>query len=169
MKHIILVALVSIMAVGCGTFSKKEVSIHEQTIGGVYVKYDSLGNWIKVTAKGTSAVPDSSPNAIAQSAKIASMHAKQNVANFMNNQFSSDVVTNISSKSKSQSTNEGTSVNDIETITIVTERMRDTSSAILRGLQVTSQTNDSNFVTVELTVTKQSITAATSLKTSMGN
>lgn len=163
MKNIILVAVVVLIA-GCGTVPKKEVQVHEQTIGSVTIKYNSDGDWIQVQAKGMAAVPNSTPHAVAQSAKIASMHAKQNVANFMNNKFNSDLSTNILSKSTVSE-----KVNDMETITLVTEHMRDTSTAVLRGLQLVSQTNDSNFVTVELRVTKQSISAANSLKSAMGD
>lgn len=163
MKSIILAALI-VAITGCGSTPKKEVHAREQTIGSVIVKYNSDGEWVQVNAIGMAAVPNSTPHAIAQSAKIASMHAKQNVANFMNNKFNSDLTTDISSKSTVSE-----KINDMETIMIVTERLRDTSTAVLRGLQVTKQTNDGNFVTVELEVTKQSINAATSLKSSMGD
>jgi hypothetical protein len=164
MKLIISVALITAMMVGCSTPATKEVNVHDQTIGSVTIKYNSSGDWIQVQAKGMAAVPNSTPHAIAQSAKIAAMHAKQNVADFMNNKFTSDKVADITSTSTVSN-----KVNDMETVMIVTERMRDTSTAVLRGLQVTNQTNDSNFVTVELTATKQSIEAASALKNSMGN
>jgi len=163
MKNIILV-LIAVGIMGCSTQPKKEVQIHEQTVGGVYIKYDSDGNWIEVQAKGMAPVLNSTPSAIAQSAKVAQMHAKQNIANFMNSRFDSDKVVDITSKSTVSDSSSNT-----ETLSIVTERMRNTSTAVLRGLQVTSQTNDVNFVTVEMTATKQSIEAAGAIKKSMGN
>ena len=58
---------------------------------------------------------------------------------------------------------------EISAITTVIEHIKDSSAAILRGVQVTSQTVSRDFVRVEVTATKQSIVAAQSIQSSMSS
>jgi hypothetical protein len=127
---------------------------------------------------------------VSEATKIAAMRAKQNIAEFMNNDINSDKSVDIVTKSVKTSSNgtdkrsqedngadtnsdsddkSDSEMNAHETKTLITvmERIRDNSNAILRGVQITNQSVSPESVWVEVTVSKQSIAASESLRTTM--
>ena len=185
---IIIAALISIA--GCGTTKPITAAAHQETIGAVQITFDDTGNWIKLVSTGVAPTYDKSAQSVSEATKIASMRAKQNIAEFMNNDIRSDKLVDVVTKSVKESSN-GTNKNsheangadtnadssdksdseksayDINTLTTVMEHIRDNSNAILRGVQVTNQTVSPESVWVEVTVSKQSIGASQSLRNSM--
>jgi hypothetical protein len=154
-----------VMIAGCSTVNSKQTSnaMHEQTVGSITITY-SGDDWIKISSVGTAPVHDQSPHSVSEAAKIAALHAKSNITDFMNNSVSSSSTTNTDSKSK---VNTVASDNDMSVLTNVVENIRSSSSAVLRGVQVANQTATDNFVQVEVVVTKQSIAAANSVRNAM--
>lgn len=167
MKNILIVAIVALSLVGCGTNPTKPSVAHVQSIGSVQITYDDNGNWIKITSTGTAPLHNGSASALAESAKIAAMHAKQNIAEFMSNGLKSEKTADTSSNSKAH-TEGDKSDGDMTTLTSVVEHIQEESHAILRGVQTVGQTATREFVTVEVAATKQSITTAQSIQNTMG-
>lgn len=172
MKTILILIAVLLSIAGCSSTPAKVAApvIREQTIGYVTVTYDDKGEWSKIVSAGTAPVHNNSAHAVSEAAKVASMHAKQNIADFMSNDFHSEKTAEIKSNSKvhaGKGKEEELTDSDITTLTAVVERIRDNSSAILRGVYVTEQTTSENFVKVEVATTKQSIAAAQAIQNSM--
>ena len=168
MKNLIIASLLTIALVGCGSVPTKPAVTHVQSIGAVQITYDDEGNWTKISSTGTAPLINKTPTAVSESAKIASMRAKQNIAEFMSNGIKSEKTTNTNSTSTVHTAGDKTD-GDMTTITTVVEQIRDEGNAVLRGVQTVGQTSTSDFVTVEVAATKQSITAAHSIQTTMGN
>jgi hypothetical protein len=170
MKTIIIVTLAIISLIGCGTPGTNHSSVHERTIGAVQITYDDNGSWIKISSYGTAALHNNSVHATSEAAKVAAMHAKQNIADFVSDNIQSDKTVDIESTSSVRSgRDKDKSEGEINTVTTVIEHIKDNSSAILRGVQVTSQTVTKEFVKVEVAATKQSINAAQSIQSSMNS
>jgi len=185
---IIIAALISIT--GCGTTKPITAAAHQETIGAVQITFDDTGNWIKLVSTGVAPTYDKSAQSVSEATKVASMHAKQNIAEFLNNDIRSDKSVEVLTKSVKKSSagadknthkNNGAESNsdsggksdseksedEINTLTTVMEHIRDNSNAILRGVQVTNQTVSPESVWVEVTVSKLSIVASQSLRANM--
>ena len=189
MKSIFVVIAFLLSVTGCGTTKPITAAVHQETIGAVQITFDDTGNWIKLVSTGVAPTPNKSAQAVSEATKIASMRAKQNIAEFLNNDIRSDKTVEVISKSMKHSstvsdknaheensadntasggkTDTEKSDDEIKTLTTVIERIRDNSNAILRGVQVTNQTISPESVWVEVTVSKQSIAASQSLRTTM--
>jgi len=187
MKTIILIIAALFSIAGCGSTKPISSATHQETIGAVQITFDDTGNWIKLVSTGVAPTHNKSTQSISEATKIASMRAKQNIAEFLNNDIRSDksveVVTKSSKRSSedanknshedngadTHSTSTGKSdtektEDEVNTLTTVIEHIRDNSNAILRGVQITNQNTSSNSVWVEVTVSRQSITASQSLR-----
>lgn len=166
-RSIALIAVLALALAGCGTMKPTAVA-HEQTIGSVVITYDGDGNWIKIVSTGVAPLNDKSTFAVSEATKIAAMHAKQNIAEFINNDVSSNKTADVTSTSKVHSKN-GTDLsdNDMNTLTVAVEHIRDDSQAVLRGVHVSNQSFTRDSATVEVTVTKQSIGASQSIEAAM--
>ncbi len=170
MKYLIAIILVIASLAGCGTPRTNTSSVHEQSIGSVQITYDDAGNWIKIVSSGIAPLHNSSAHATSEATKVAAMHAKQNIADFMSNSIQSDKSVDTESTSNVRSgRDKEKSEGEISTLTTVVEHIKDNSAAVLRGIQVTNQTVSRDFVRVEVTATKQSIVAAQSIQSSMNS
>jgi hypothetical protein len=189
MKSIFVVIAFLLSVTGCGTTKPIAAAVHQETIGAVQITFDDTGNWIKLVSTGVAPTPNKSAQAVSEATKIASMRAKQNIAEFLNNDIRSDKTVEVVSKSMKHSstvsdknaheengadntasggkTDTEKSDDEIKTLTTVVEHIRDNSNTILRGVQVTNQTISPESVWVEVTVSKQSIAASQSLRTTM--
>lgn len=190
MKTILIIITVLFSIAGCGSTKPITTAAHQETIGAVQITFDNTGNWIKLVSTGVAPTYDKSAQSVSEATKIASMRAKQNIAEFLNNDIRSDKSVEVVTKSvqkSSASTDKNThenngadnnsdsggksdsekSADEINTLTTVMEHIRDNSTAILRGVQVTNQTVSPESVWVEVTVSKQSIVASQSLRTTM--
>lgn len=168
MKTILIVIAVLFSIAGCGTTKPITSAVHEQTIGSVQITYDDAGNWIKIVSSGVAPVHNKSAHAVSEATKVAAMHAKQNIADFMSNDIHSEKTVDTASTSKVHAGPEGEKNDDgMNTLTTVIEHIKDNSNAILRGVQITNQSVTSETVRVEVAATKQSITAAQSIQNTM--
>lgn len=168
MKKIIGLIIIVAMLAGCS--SVRPVSppskVHEQTIGAVQIAYDN-GDWIKIVSTGTAPLHGKSAHAVSEASKIAAMHAKANIAEFMNINVRSDKIVNTISHSNINTKADDGEDGDMNVLSEVIEHLRTNSNAVLRGTQVTNQSYTDDYATVEITVTKQSVTAAQSVQSFM--
>jgi hypothetical protein len=164
---IVLIALITLGITGCGTVKPTNIA-HEQAIGSVVITYDGDGNWIKIVSNGVAPLNDKTTFAVSEATKIAAMHAKQNIAEFINSDIHSSKMADVTSTSTVHSqANTDVSENDMTTLTTAIEHIKDDSAAVLRGVHITNQSFTSEFARVEVTVTKQSIGASQSLQADM--
>lgn len=172
MKTILIIIAALLSIAGCGTTKPiTAAAVHEQTIGSVQITFDDTGNWIKLVSSGVVPTHDKSSHATSEATKIAAMHAKQNIVEFMSNDIRSDKTVDTTSKSRIHTGADGQAEKsdaDMDTLTTVIEHIRDNSAAILRGVYITNQDVSPEFVRVEVTVTKQSIAASQSVRDTMG-
>ena len=193
MKNVFILTAIACFVTGCGAIKPTALSaspVHQETIGAVHITFDETGNWLKLVSTGIAPMHNKSALSVSEAAKIASMRAKQNIAEFMNNNIRSDKTVEVVTKSNShtasgseQNTHEDNGAEDsisadgkantekrndeIRTLTTVIERIRDDSSAILRGIQTTNQVVTDDQVLVEVCVSKQSIAASQNLRAVM--
>ena len=188
MKNVLIVTVIALFISGCSS-NKPPVQnvtpeVHQETIGSVHITFDDTGNWIKLVSTGVAPTHNQSAQAISEASKIASMRAKQNIAEFMNNDVRSDKTVEVVTKSVKHASsgsdknahennvldNPADSVktdDEIRILTSVVERIRDSSNAILRGVQTTAQTVTNDQVEVEVSVSRQTISASQNLRASM--
>lgn len=178
-----------------GTASFAESSFHESS-GTLNLIFDAKGNWIRITALGTASPSEDSPGARETALMIASMRAKRTVAEFLSSDVrTSKTLTRIARSygktfqiSEAQSADgtgaeygeaadggsEGNSVRSEKArqahriASVLTERIHDSSSAILKGIHVTRRSFDDGSVSVELTASRESIGAARQVSRMMG-
>lgn len=164
----------------------------EEAGGTLNLVFDAQGNWVKITAKGTAAMADDTPAGRETGLMIATMRAKQTVAAFLSSEVGSSKTMTRIAKSYSrtyQSTDNKNAVDLPESdeddaamsqpggseasrhaqrlASTLTERIRDNSSAILKGVYVSQRTFDGEQVTVELTASRESVSAARQLSRMM--
>ena len=64
-------------------------SAFQESSGTLNLAFDSKGNWVKITSKGTADLAEDSPRARETALMIAGMRAKRTVAEFLNNDVKS--------------------------------------------------------------------------------
>jgi len=157
----------------------------EEAGGTLNLVFNAQGNWVKITAKGTAAMADDTPARRETGLMIATMRAKQTVAEFLSSEVGSSKTMTRIAKSYSRTYQSTDSKNPVESMenddddaamsetggseasrhaqrlaSTLTERIRDNSSAILKGVYVSQRTFDGERVTVELTASRESVAAA---------
>lgn len=165
-------------------------SVFQESNGTVNLMFDAKGNWVRIKAVGTASLSDDSPATRETALLIASMRAKRTIAEFLNNDVKASrtltrIARSYSRKFQTSETrgDEGASdAMDDEAMesastagqsdhvekmrqanrvaTILTERIRDGSSAIIKGAYVSYRGFDDGVVVVELTASRESIGAA---------
>ncbi|WP_153146426.1 hypothetical protein [Dechloromonas sp. H13] len=171
-------------------------SAFQESSGTLNLMFDAKGNWVRITALGTASLTEDSPGARETALMIASMRAKRTVAEFLSSDVrTSKTLTRIArsygktfQSSEAQSA-DGTGAEDGEAAdggsegnsvrsekarqahriaSVLTERIHDSSSAILKGIYVTRRSFDDASVSVELTASRESIGAARQVSRMMG-
>ena len=158
--------------------------------GTLTLVFDDQGNWMKITARGTASLSEDTPSARETGLMIATMRAKQTVAEFLNNDIkSSKTLTRVArsyarafqsedsgSKTAAMSELDSDTMADLDIdgkgvrtekareaqrfASILTERIQDNSAALFKGAYVSQRALQDGQVSVELTVTRQSVAAA---------
>lgn len=163
-------------------------SAFQESSGTLNLAFDSKGNWVKITSKGTADLAEDSPRARETALMIAGMRAKRTVAEFLNNDVkSAKTLTRIArSYARNFQSSESRSADDADTddseamsrlsddqasrsektrqaqrfASILAERIHDNSSAIIKGAFVSYHSFEDGRVIVELTANRESIGAA---------
>lgn len=170
-------------------------SSFQESNGTLTVAFDARGNWVRLTGVGTASLADDSPGAMETALMIAGMRAKRTVGEFISTDVrSSKTLTRIArsydrtfQSSESQGADGGgpeepeddggvSYGNALRTekarqarrvAAVLTERIQESSSAILKGVQVSRRSVAGDSVTVEVTVSPGSIGAARQVSRTM--
>lgn len=192
MKKTLVVLMVASALTGCSTMNSMNpfkdtppagaVSLkqHEaefiKKYGTLKVKFDDSGNFVELTSTGMAYVESDSPAGKTGALNLASMRAKNNVAEFIKTDISSKKFANVITKSVQ---GDGTQKADqADTIEMekgsviagqIREQITEQSSAILRGTTVTKRNvdMDTGVVSVEITISRLSILSANNLSNVM--
>lgn len=159
-------------------------SSFEETGGTLNLVFDAQGNWVRITSQGAATLHDDSPSARETAMAIATLRAKGAMVEFMNNDIrSTKTVRRIARNyartfhaSKGQPLDEAAIAEDAETdfvqgdaestrefnrlATTLTERIQDSSAAILKGVYVSRRSVESDRVVVEVVASRESVEAA---------
>lgn len=157
---------------------KNAEAIFQEANGSLTLTFDENGSWVKITTTASASFNDDSPLARDNGLMIAGMRAKRNLAEFINNGVkSTKAISNISrTYARNFRSSDGKDVNPIDAdskvngsetdeqsnkfASTVTERISDTSTAILKGAYISKSVFATNEAMVELTVSRASIDAA---------
>lgn len=163
----------------------------EEAIGGIRLTFDTEGNWIRITTSGSAEVADDSAAGKESAFMIASMRAKRTLAEFLNSDLKSKKSVERIARTYRRSIQDsesletdGSAVEAEEAsdnlsrtgrdrlahrlASVLTERINDSSAAILRGVHLSQQHVQGDRMVVELTVSRTSIGAARNLSRMMG-
>lgn len=161
--------------------AKAEATFLEK-FGSVTIEFTEDGEWVRLKSTSTSPLTFNHSNATEEAFMVATMRAKRGIAEFLSNEMRSDkTIKNISDIAlkdivQDNRTNEDDAVGSenrerANNIAVkVTERIQDSSNAILKGVYVSNRIidRDSNRVSVEVSVSKKTINAAQLIRAKMG-
>ena len=160
----------------------------QESSGTLNLAFDAKGNWLRITAKSTAVLGQDSPAGRDSALMVATMRAKRTVAEFLNNDVKSVKTLNRLGKSyaknfQSAENQESPLSEDSEALTtddtggkrseqsrqaqrfaeLLSERIQDSSAAIIRGGYVSYHAFEQGQAVVELTVSRESVGAARQL------
>mgnify|MGYP001766627218 CR=1 FL=1 len=140
-----------------------------QTSGGaLQIKFDDQGNWLALAATGTADVYGGD-NATA--IKVARMRANATIAEFLSNGVKSsrtvDTLAKTLANNNAKSDGEGVDERSNNIARKVTERMSESSQAMLKGVMVTGTVYDGETATVTVGVSAVTIRGAQMVRKQM--
>lgn len=160
--------------------AKAEATFLEK-FGTVTIEFTEDGEWVRLKSTATSPLTFNHSNATEEAFMVATMRAKRGIAEFLGNDMRSDkTVKNISDVALKDIVQDNRANEDAvgsenreraNNIAVkVTERIQDSSQAILKGVYVSNRVidRDSNRVSVEVSVSKKTINAAQLIRAKMG-
>ncbi len=162
-KHLVIFATLTFLS-SCSTLNKSSV-VSSQSIyfaessGKIKMEIDKSGKWTSIESAGSAALLADDSHAIEQAFNMATMRAKGNLAEFLNNEIKSDKSTEtIISLTKELETKDNLSTKVVENIT-------SNSKIILKGVYVTERkiSEDRKYVFVQIKTDKKTVDAINSL------
>lgn len=159
-------------------------SSFEEAGGTLNLVFDARGNWARITSQGSATLHDDSPSARETAMEIATLRAKRAMAEFMNNDIRSTrtlrrIARNYERTfhaSKGQPQDDAAIAEDAEAdfaqgdaestrvsshlATMLTERIQNSSAAILKGVYVSRRSVESDRVVVEVVASRESVEVA---------
>ena len=177
MKKLFVVITVASLA-GCSTFGSKkdEQVVDTKFLGGeMKISYTWSGELKAVESTGTGKVVSNSPGAVDEAYIVATLRARQQIAEFMRLDLDSEKFKKSVFESLQEAENESKQAvsNNVKSkiVTTVQEDIRQKSNAILRGTFVSDKVYDSNTRTVKVTVrfTPEDLVMSKKLNRLMGN
>lgn len=178
MKRILFASLLVILVAGCSTFGSKkdEQVVDTKFLGGeMKISYTWSGELKAVESTGTGKVVSNSPGAVDEAYIVATLRARQQIAEFMRLDLDSEKFKKSVFESLQEAENESKQAvsNNVKSkiVTTVQEDIRQKSNAILRGTFVSDKVYDSNTRTVKVTVrfTPEDLVMSKKLNRLMGN
>ena len=178
MKRILFASLLVILVAGCSTFGSKkdEQVVDTKFLGGeMKISYTWSGELKAVESTGTGKVVSNSPGAVDEAYIVATLRARQQIAEFMRIDLDSEKFKKSVFESLQEAENESKQPvsNNVKSkiVTTVQEDIRQKSNAILRGTFVSDKVYDSNTRTVKVTVrfTPEDLIMSKKLNRLMGN
>lgn len=175
-KLVIAAAVVSLTA--CSTFqsSKNEKKVNTEFLGGdIKVTYNMSGEFESIAAAGTAKVTSNAPDAAEKAYIVASMRARQQIAEFMktdleSEKFKQGVYESLQESEEELKSSSATVIKDKIAANLQTT-IKQKSNAILRGTYVESKDFDRSSSTVKVVVksSPKDIETAKNLTRLMGN
>lgn len=178
MKRILFASLLVVLLAGCSTFGSKkdEQVVDTKFLGGeMKISYTWSGELKAVESTGTGKVVSNSPGAVDEAYIVATLRARQQIAEFMRLDLDSEKFKKSVFESLQEAENESKQAvsNNVKSkiVTTVQEDIRQKSNAILRGTFVSDKVYDSNTRTVKVTVrfTPEDLVMSKKLNRLMGN
>ena len=178
MKRILFASLLVVLLAGCSTFGSKkdEQVVDTKFLGGeMKISYTWTGELKAVESTGTGKVVSNSPGAVDEAYIVATLRARQQIAEFMKLDLDSDKFKKsvFESLQEAESETKQPVSNNVKSkiVTTVQEDIRQKSGAILRGTFVSDKVYDSNTRTVKVTVrfTPEDLIMSKKLNRLMGN
>ena len=177
-KRVLFAGLMLALLAGCSTFGgkKDEQIVDTKFMGGeLKVSYTWSGELKAVESSGTGKVVSNSPGAVDEAYIVATLRARQQIAEFMRldldtEKFKKSVFDSLQESETESKQPVGNNVK-AKIATNVQENIRQKSTAILRGTFVSDKVYDSNTRTVKVTVrfTPEDLAKSKQLGRLMGN
>lgn len=151
-----------------------EAAKFTQDFGKVEVTFNDKGEWIELKSSATSAVPIDVDAGLEQGMNVATMRAKRNIVEFINQDLKStkttDTITKALAKNVS-SEDENSKQRAANIASEITEKISIQADGILRGVYITDRklSSDKRYVVVTVQVDKRSMNAARQVRMAMGN
>jgi len=178
MKRILFAGLLVGLLAGCSTFGSKkdEQIVDTKFMGGeMKISYTWSGELKSVESSGTGKVVSNSPGSVDEAYIVATLRARQQIAEFMRLDLDSEKFKKSVFESLQEAENESKQPvsNNVKSkiVTNVQEDIRQKSNAILRGTFVSDKMYDSATRTVKVTVrfTPEDLVMSKKLNRLMGN
>ena len=150
-----------------------EAAKFTQDFGKVEVTFNDKGNWESLKSSATSAVPIDVDAGLEQGMNVATMRAKRNIVEFINQDLKStkttDTITKALAKNVS-SDDENSKQRAANIASEITEKISVQADGILKGVYVVERklSSDKRYVVVTVQVDHRSMKAARQLKVAMG-
>jgi hypothetical protein len=177
-KLIIALAVLSLAACSTTKLSDVDSTSNDavkftQDFGKVEVTFNDKGDWESLKSSATSSVPINVDMGLEQGMNVATMRAKRNIVEFINQDLKSNKTTDTITKAlaKNVSSDEETSKQRAANIaTEITEKISVQADGILKGVYIVDRkvSPDQKTVSVTVAVDKRSMRAARQLRASMG-
>ena len=175
----IAVALIAVALTACSTTkltadaTSPDAVKFTQDFGKVEVTFNDKGEWETLKSSATSSVPIDVDAGLEQGMNVATMRAKRNIVEFINQDLKSTKTTDSITKAlaKNVSDNDENSKQRAANIaTEITEKISVQADGILKGVYVTDRkiSSDNKTVSVTVQVDKRSMYAAQQLRMAMG-
>ena len=179
MKKIVFAAAIALALSACSTTrlndtdTTSEAAKYTQDFGKVEVTFNDKGDWEVIKSSATSTVPIDVDAGLEQGMNVASMRAKRNIVEFINQDLKSSKTTDTMTKSLAKSVSDGDEKSLQRAANIATEIQEKISvqaDGILKGAYVVDRkvSSDHRTVVVTIQVDKRSMRAAKQLRMAMG-
>jgi hypothetical protein len=178
MKRMLFAGLIVVLLAGCSTFGSKkdEQIVDTKFMGGeMKISYTWSGELKAVESSGTGKVVSNSPGAVDEAYLVATLRARQQIAEFMRLDLDSEKFKKSVFESLQEAETETRQPvsNNVKSkiVTSVQEDIRQKSTAIMRGTYVSDKVYDNNTKTVKVTVrfTPEDLAMSKKLSRLMGN
>ena len=180
MKKILIAASIALALSACSTTKltqddgpSSEAVKYTQDFGKVEVTFNDKGDWESLKSSATSSVPIEVDAGLEQGMNVATMRAKRNIVEFINQDLKSSKTTDTITKSLAKNVSEDNEVSKQRAANIaseITEKITVQADGILKGVYVIERkvSSDSKTVVVTVQVDKRSMRAANQLRMAMG-
>lgn len=179
MKKIAFAALIALALSACSTtkLSDNDISSdavkYTQDFGKVEVTFTDKGDWDSLKSTATSSVPIEVDMGLEQGMNVATMRAKRNIVEFLNQDLKSTKTTDTITKSLAKTISEDSDTSKQKAANLaseITEKIAVQADGILKGVYVVDRkvSPDGKTVAVTVQVDKRSMRAAAQIRQAMG-
>ena len=180
MKKLAFAAVIALALSACSTTklgdmdgTSSDAIKYTQDFGKVEVTFNDKGDWDSLKSTATSSVPIDVDMGLEQGMNVATMRAKRNIVEFLNQDLKSNKTTDTITKALAKNVSEDNEMSKQRAANIATEIQEKISvqaDGILKGVYVTDRkvSPDGKTVAVTVQVDKRSMRAAQQVRASFG-